>query len=204
MQWQLKCKWWVYFFSFLFFFSSLAWKASRINSKPFSLIFVCLFFFLSRSVRYNQHLSPISRPANPQVDHHRHTTHVITSHQHLHPLQSQFETNDVNKISQSNSNCGGSDTDLTAIDDESNVLNLSRRRSSDTINSNINNNNNNNSISSNNSNTGEFESAICCESENKNAVKTLTLIDLICMCCSQVIIKVKMAVRLHHVAFMWV
>lgn len=96
------------------------------------------------TARYNQHLSPISRSANAQTEHHRHSTHAITSHQHLHPLQ-HFEANDVNKISQSSSNCGGSDTDLTAVDDDSNVLNLSRRRSSDTTNCN------------NNSNNGKFQ-----------------------------------------------
>lgn len=93
------------------------------------------------AARYNQHLSPISRSANAQTDHHRHTAHAITTHQHLHPLQQHFDTSDVNKISQSSSNCGGSDTDLTAVDDDSNVLNLSRRRSSDTTNSNNNSNN---------------------------------------------------------------
>lgn len=88
--------------------------------------------FLLFLARYNQHLSPHSRSANAQADHHRHAAHAITSHQHLHPLQ-HFETNnDVNKISQSNSNCNGSDNDITAIDDDSNVLNLSRRRNSDT------------------------------------------------------------------------
>lgn len=42
----------------------------------------------------------------------------------------------MNKITQSNSNCNGSDTDMTAVDDDSNVLNLSRRRNSDTTNCN--------------------------------------------------------------------
>lgn len=106
-------------------------------------------------------MSPVSRSTNVQVEHHRHSAHAITSHQHLHPMQPHFDTSDVNKISQSKSTCGGSDTDITAIDDDSNVLNLSRRRSSDTTNSNNNNNNNssnnNNSVSSNNSNTGGFE-----------------------------------------------
>ena len=59
--------------------------------------------------------------------------HAITPQ--LHPLQ-HFESNEVKKISQSNSNCNGSDTDITAVDDDSNVLNLSRRRSSDTTNCN--------------------------------------------------------------------
>lgn len=96
-------------------------------------------FFFQSTARYNQHSSPISRSNNAQVDHHRHSAQAIISHQHLHPLQ-HFETNDVNKISQSNSNCNGSDTDITAVDDESNVLNLSRRRNSDTTNcNNINN-----------------------------------------------------------------
>lgn len=88
----------------------------------------CLF-----SARYNQHLSPHSRSSNAQTDHHRHTMHAITPQ--LHPLQ-HFESNDVKKISQSNSNCNGSDTDINAVDDDSNVLNLSRRRNSDTTNCN--------------------------------------------------------------------
>lgn len=98
----------------------------RINSHRHLLI----------SARYSQHLSPISRSTNAQADHHRHAAHAITSHQHLHPLQHFSDANDVNKISQSNSNCAGSDTDITAVDDDSNVLNLSRRRNSDTTNCN--------------------------------------------------------------------
>lgn len=75
----------------------------------------------------------------------------VSSHHHIHPLQQHFEANEassVNKISQSNA---GSDTDLNTIEDESNVLNLSRRRNSDT-NSNNNNNNNNNNLNAHNNN----------------------------------------------------
>lgn len=79
----------------------------------------------------------------------------VSSHLHLHPLQ-HFEANDgspVNKISQSSA---GSDTDLNAIDDDSNVLNLSRRRNSDTNsnnNNNLNTHNNNNNHKSKNGNS---------------------------------------------------
>lgn len=58
---------------------------------------------------------------------------AIASH-HLHSLQ-HFDANDgssVNKISQSN--CTNSDTDMNSFDDETNVLNLSRRRNSDITN----------------------------------------------------------------------
>lgn len=89
--------------------------------------------------RYNQHLSPISRSTNVPAEIHRHSAHAITAHPHIHPLQ-HFDATDVSKISQTNSNCGGSDTDLTAVEDDSNVLNLSRRRSSDTTNCNNNGN----------------------------------------------------------------
>lgn len=73
---------------------------------------------------------------------------AITSH-HLHSLQ-HFDANDgssVNKISQSN--CTSSDTDLNAFDDETNVLNLSRRRNSDITNT-INSNNSNHKSNNNN------------------------------------------------------
>lgn len=80
---------------------------------------------------------------------------AVSSHHHVHPLQQHFEASEassVNKISQSNA---GSDTDINAIEDDSNVLNLSRRRNSDT-NSNINNNNinnnNNNNLNAHNNN----------------------------------------------------
>lgn len=75
---------------------------------------------------------------------------TVSSLQHLHPLQ-HFEANDgspANKIS--HSNCGSSDTDLNSMEDDSNVLNLSRRRSSDTTNPTISTNNNNHNTSNNN------------------------------------------------------
>lgn len=73
---------------------------------------------------------------------------AIASH-HLHSSQ-HFDGNDgssVNKISQSN--CTSSDTDLNAFDDETNVLNLSRRRNSDITNT-ANSNNSNHKSNNNN------------------------------------------------------
>lgn len=61
----------------------------------------------------------------------------------------------VHKISSQSNGTAGSDTDINAIDDDANVLNLSRRRSSDnTICNNNNSNNNNNNLNNNKTKNG--------------------------------------------------
>lgn len=107
----------------------------------------------TNGARYNQHISTISRTANSQEHLHlNHLQKLHSTHNHHQALQQHFEANDnspMHKISQSN----GSDSDINAIDDDANVLNLSRRRNSDTTICNNNNSNSNNNKTKNGSTT---------------------------------------------------